>query len=426
MYHFKSVSYVLNYVWHALFDYERSKMTTKTNKKKGTQAERKLPKYISWHAGKGKYYVRYKDKSFYDSNLQRAKKRLQQLQKAEQGEIIEDVTIDSIFAAWLADHKENIKKQTAAQYISNYNCCIKPFFGSLEPLAIEPEKVKTQIQWMAANGYGTGRINITKFLLGKIFDYAIIKGYVDTNPAKAVTLPKKRWKDAAAAEKAKGKIKALTPDQQEIFEAACCNSFYGNVFLFQLATGCRIGEAMALTWDDVDCTNKKIHIRKTMASISGHLFFSTPKSLAGYRTLPLTAAAAEILENQKAINATVAHKAAHKPDAVFINQNGNYLCQQIIDRAIKEILAEIQVEDSDFPTITSHWCRHTFATRAVESGVDFKKLQYILGHSSITMTIDLYSHVLPDTLAAEFAKMPQTRTQKADTKLNKNVSGTVQ
>lgn len=401
-------------------------MTKKTNKKEGKTTGKKLPKYISWHAGKGKFYVRYKGQSFYEVNLGRAKKRLQQLQKAEKGEVIEEVTVDTVFTAWIAEHQENIKKQTASQYESNYNCCIKPFFGSLEPDSIQPEQIKTQLQWMSTNGYGTGRINITKFLLGQIFDYAIIKGYVEINPSKAVTLPKKRWKDEAAAEKAKGKIKALTPEQQAEFEKECKSSFYGNIFLFQLATGCRIGEAMALQWSDIDYANKKIRIRKTMASIAGHLFFSTPKSLAGYRTLPLTAAAAAILDSQKQINASKANKPNYKPDAVFVNKAGNYLCQQIIDKQLDRIVAAIQINDPSFPDITSHWCRHTFATRAVESGVGFKKLQYILGHSSITMTIDLYSHVLPDTLQAEFDKMAAgQQTQNRDTKPLNNVSGTV-
>lgn len=90
---------------------------------------------------------------------------------------------------------------------------------------------------------------------------------------------------------------------------------------------------------------------------------------------------------------------------LFCNENGDPISRERIQGEIDRIIKRIKSDGYDFPRITSHVFRHTFATRAIEAGMPPQVLKTILGHSSLAMTMDLYSHVLPDTKADEMQKI---------------------
>ena len=90
---------------------------------------------------------------------------------------------------------------------------------------------------------------------------------------------------------------------------------------------------------------------------------------------------------------------------LFCNENGDPLSRARIQREIDQITKRITAAGHEFPHITAHVFRHTFATRAIEAGMQPQVLKTILGHSSLAMTMDLYSHVLPDTKADEMEKI---------------------
>lgn len=90
---------------------------------------------------------------------------------------------------------------------------------------------------------------------------------------------------------------------------------------------------------------------------------------------------------------------------LFCNENGEPLSRERVQSEIERIIRRIREDGHDFSRITPHVFRHTFATRAIEAGMQPQVLKTILGHSSLAMTMDLYSHVLPDTKAAEMEKI---------------------
>ena len=90
---------------------------------------------------------------------------------------------------------------------------------------------------------------------------------------------------------------------------------------------------------------------------------------------------------------------------LFCNENGDPISRERIQGEIDRTIRRIQAAGYEFPRITSHVFRHTFATRAIEAGMQPQVLKTILGHSSLAMTMDLYSHVLPDTKAEEMEKI---------------------
>ena len=90
---------------------------------------------------------------------------------------------------------------------------------------------------------------------------------------------------------------------------------------------------------------------------------------------------------------------------LFCTEKGEPLGRQRVQYEIDRITKQITAAGHDFPRITAHVFRHTFATRAIEAGMQPQVLKTILGHSSLAMTMDLYSHVLPDTKADEMEKI---------------------
>ena len=90
---------------------------------------------------------------------------------------------------------------------------------------------------------------------------------------------------------------------------------------------------------------------------------------------------------------------------LFCNENGAPISRERVQAEIDRTIKRIREAGHDFPRITSHVFRHTFATRAIEAGMQPQVLKTILGHSSLAMTMDLYSHVLPDTKAEEMEKI---------------------
>ena len=90
---------------------------------------------------------------------------------------------------------------------------------------------------------------------------------------------------------------------------------------------------------------------------------------------------------------------------IFCNENGEPISRARVQGEIDRTIERIHAAGYDFPRITSHVFRHTFATRAIEAGMPPQVLKTILGHSSLAMTMDLYSHVLPDTKAEEMNKI---------------------
>ena len=140
---------------------------------------------------------------------------------------------------------------------------------------------------------------------------------------------------------------------------------------------------------------------RTSASQRGYIE-DTPKTRTSTRDIPLTAAILEHIETQRKF---WGFKVIKMDQYLFCNENGDPISRERIQAEIDRITKRIHEAGYEFPRITSHVFRHTFATRAIEAGMQPQVLKTILGHSSLAMTMDLYSHVLPDTKAEEMEKI---------------------
>lgn len=196
----------------------------------------------------------------------------------------------------------------------------------------------------------------------------------------------------------------MTKEEQQIFLKYAGYSKYGEVFDIALSTGLRNGELRALEWQDIDFENRIIHVRGTLSYLKGGYFKSTPKSRSSKRDVPMTDHVYHILLSRKKHAAKELFQTG-SGNFVFTNSEGKPLPANSLLYYINLIQNDIRKDIPDWISIHPHTLRHTFATRAIEGGMEPQTLKVILGHSSLSMTMDLYSHVLPDTKAEQMKKI---------------------
>ena len=174
------------------------------------------------------------------------------------------------------------------------------------------------------------------------------------------------------------------------------------MYIFALFTGLRRGEVLALTWDDIDFENAVIYVNKALVRVRNYdgrkektrLEIGEPKTESGKRVIPMIDTLIPILKEQK--------KRAGKTDSnlVFPSESGGYIDPGNYNRKFYKI-----IEAAGIPKANPHSLRHSFATRALEAGVDLKTTQELLGHSSIDITANLYTHALMEHKREEVQKL---------------------
>lgn len=232
-------------------------------------------------------------------------------------------------------------------------------------------------------------INHIMFFCNAVFEYMIDSEIINKNPVKKIKKLPSVKKEAEFL---------TTQESLKLLETAKEHypKHYPLLFL-SIVTGLREGEALALTWDDIDLTNNTITVNKTFSK--GVL--STPKTQASNRTIKIPNALSEVLkEHKKNILINAKQNNVKNPKRlVFPNKEGNYIdCRNLVNRFLKPCLKKAGLKD-----ITWHQLRHTCITAMAENGVKIKYIQKQAGHSSHSTTLKVYSHAT-DTMEDEAMK----------------------
>lgn len=302
------------------------------------------------------------------------------------------VTLDRYFSEFEKGRDGAVKESTALQTSAVYKRISKAM-GGMKIREIERRQVQ-KLQDDLKAVYKTASVNDTISLLSSIMKQAMVDGIINRNPCAGVRRLKRT--ETPARETIH---RALTRDETERFFAAARerNSFYYGLFAFLLNTGCRIGEAGALTRADIDYNAGVIHIRRTVTrSGGGEIIGDSPKTKTSKRDIPITAATREILQRQEQQNRDVFGNIPDIGKPIFRTLNGEILLPASIKRELFAAQKAAGIE-----RFTVHAFRDTFATRALESGMKPQTLKEILGHSSFVMTMDLYCHTMEETKRAE-------------------------
>lgn len=349
--------------------------------------------------GKLEKKIRINDKSIVIYGHSKAELQEQEA-KLKEGVFVltDDLTTDDYFHQWIERKQLEIKPSTIYKYISSYNSTIKQYFGYIKLTDITQLRI---VQWhtelVTIMKLSPGTANKSLILFRNILNTAVDNGIIEKNPGYRIKLLKIKEK---ATEK---HHRALTMQEQNAFLKAAEGEFYYELFVFMVKTGLRIGEAGALLWSDIDYEKRVIHVNKTLIQTeNGSTEVGDPKTGAGRRDIPFDVdeGILPILESQRAKQQILSFDKSQS--YIFSSVWNTRICDSRVNSAIKKICRNLEEAGGmHIDHFTAHALRDTFATRKVEEGMNPKILQYLMGHSSIRMTMDLYAQALPDAVKEE-------------------------
>lgn len=364
----------------------------------------------------GRYVDRFGNrKTIYKNNLTELKKLLKKAiyeDSCHMNVVDESITLDEWYKKWLDIHKYNtIRPNTRRYYNQIYTQHISPSLGKLRLKDITQLKIKALLNKLDKEGLGFQTQNKVRVLLQDMFDKAMIDDFAIKNPAKGIKVKSAKKKD----------VRVLSVEEQAEFFECAAGTFYNNLFTVAVSTGLRPGELCALTWDDIDLDNMVIKVTKTLVyqKFEGDnkkvFHLGPPKTESSVRDVPINRQCELALKKQLLLKAVTRSKYPDKvipefEDLLFTTSYGTPINASIYSDAIKSIVNEINLcRDplEQFETFSGHCFRHTFATRCFEAEIQPKTVQGFLGHATLQMTMDLYTHVMEDHKKEEMSKLEE-------------------
>lgn len=361
----------------------------------------------------GVYQARYTDrwgkrKTIYGNNLRDLRKQLAEAIAENENftSIKDEITLDRWFVRWMEVYKDkSIRPNTKREYSHIYYKNISPYIGGRLINSLVKSDIQRLIDRANDNNYGYERQDKIKVILKDMLQRAVEDSLVINNPVSGVKL---------RAEK-EVKAKSLTIEEQNIFFDYCRNTFYDNLFNVAVNTGLRPGELFALHLSDIDMENGYIDVNKTLVyqkyldDKCKTFHIEPPKTKQSYRKVPINSVCKAYLEKQFELKKVISSKRPKQQnDYLFVTKFNTPLNSQIYSDAIKAVIRQIDLTrpfDNQFEVFSGHTFRHTFATRCFENGVEAKVVQSFLGHASLKMTMDLYTHVTEERSSLDIEKI---------------------
>ena len=227
-------------------------------------------------------------------------------------------------------------------------------------------------------------------LLNNCLEQAVAERLILVNPARGCKLPKMEKREMKVLPEEKIRPYLMEADKRGLLAP----------FYLELTTGLRRGELLALLWTDLDVENRTISITKQVTRTKGELVVSQPKTQHSIRTLIVPQQAVDLLIQEHSLH-------PNNPYLFPSPTTGTMYSPETVARIHKRILRDAGLEDCRF-----HDLRHTFATVALQNGVDIKTLSGMLGHYSSGFTLDTYTHVTRKMQEEAAEKMGQFMEMK--------------
>ena len=319
-------------------------------------------------------------------------------------------TVNDTFDRYLST-KFQLRETTRSNYIYMYDKYVRETFGKKKIAEIKYSHVlQFYLHLLNEEELALSTLDVINTLLHPTFQLAVRDEIIRKNPSDGVMKEICRESD-----KTRGMRRALTLEQQRAFMGYIANHpvyyHWWPLFTVLLGTGCRIGEALGLRWDDLDFENRVININHSMVyypvgeSRTSVQKISKPKTEAGIRTVPMLDMVYDAFmfereeQEESGFNQTVIDGMS---GFVFVNRNGGVPNPQTINRTIKRIVHNYNSEEVVqakkerreaiiLPDFSCHHLRHTFCTRLCEHENNLKVIQAIMGHRNIETTMDIYA-----------------------------------
>ncbi len=296
-----------------------------------------------------------------------------------------NLTVGDYLDNWLRDSVGGtVRDRTFERHEQIVRLHIKPTLGRLKLNALAPAHVQGLYRDRLDSGLAPATVQKIHVVLHKALSQAMMWSLVPRNATEAVTAPRPTQKE----------IRPLDRKQVKALLEAACEDRLEALYVLAVTTGMRQGELLGLKWEDVDLAHGTIRVRRTLTRKGGHLLLGEPKTRKSRRTIQLAGRALGALKVH--CKAQLEERMAHvglweDHGLVFATQAGTLINpSNLTKRSFKPLL-----EKAGLPRVRFHDLRHTAATLLLMQSVHPKYVQELLGHSTIAITLDTYSHVLP-------------------------------
>jgi integrase len=312
------------------------------------------------------------------------------------------LTVDAYLTRWLGGVRQQVSIRTHGQYEDILRLYVRPYLGKLKLIKVRPLDVQEMVNQLGARKLSPRTIHYAHMVLSCALKQATRWRLLGTQPAAHVQLPKQVRRE----------MRVLCPDEAKQFLAAAATDRYGLLFEFAIVTGMRPEEYLALRWEDLDFARRTVIVRRTLIfhKKGGGWYFGEPKTAHSRRLLPLPAYLMPKLQAWRIEQAKERLRLGPKyqnNELVFCGKSGKPL--RILDLDLRHFKPALV--RAHLPKIRLYDLRHTCATLLLLAGENPKVVSERLGHSTIVLTLDIYSHVLPSMQEAATERLAQLLAQ---------------
>jgi integrase len=359
---------------------------------------------ITRHKKSGLYMARYtvetltgkKRRTVYGKTREEAHEKLvEALSNRNKGLVFdaETMKVSEYLERWLADSvRDTVRPTTFERYEQVVRLHICPVLGKLKLKDLTPAHVRGLYREKLDTGLSSRTVQYVHVTLHKALKQAVMDGLIPRNATEAVKPPQVRREE----------MRPLAPEQVKVMFRATRDDRREALYVLAVTTGLRQGELLGLKWEDVDLEAGTLQVRRTLATAKGGPQLTAPKTKGSRRTVRLTQSAVNALRNHLKRQLEEIDRAGslwRENGLIFASETGDPLDRRYVTtHRFKPLLKR-----AGLPQIRFHDLRHTCATLLLGRNVNPKIVSEMLGHASIAITLDTYSHVLPN-MQSEAAK----------------------
>jgi integrase len=288
---------------------------------------------------------------------------------------------------WLEEKEDNVRESTIYSYKRVLDARILPFFKKMDVKGVKPLHIHNFYQKLKKEGLSGKYISYVGVILNSIFNKGLQMEFIVSNPVGKANKPKSTKK------------KQLSWSREEalqFLDAAQVRSDYYLAYLLAFYTGMRIGEVLGLHWSDIDLDKQVIHVQHTLTLNEGKYVIGPVKTDSSNRSIPIGDNLIQQLEEHKKFSSNTSE------EMVFVTKKGKYVVPYTLRYIMKKICEEL-----DLPLIRFHDIRRTHTSILIDEGVSPKVVSQRLGHSDVSITLNIYTDVFDERQVEASDKMDE-------------------